>query len=317
MSPDVPVGDLSEPYWRFRSVTNFVRARHSDLGRGALDEVAVLELNAVGGATIETGYASAAATPHEADRLIGRSENLAGEFFGAVVLRAETDPSLRDSDQLYEAACFQVAARQFTYPITAEGIPHVRNKIRWETAKRLLQIHERLTTKLAEYGDEDHGPEVASLFTVRAEFLTAAALMRKGHDYQSPEETSIVLPALARQSNSLIPVGDVDHKWGTSMWRLDGDAGQRTSLSLLTPPDAKLQIKHAGTQKGATRYDASITYVSLINEIVQTEDEERIGEIVTALKREASRSRGVLTSYWRDELDFVTRNARAKAGFDE
>lgn len=317
MSPEVPVGALNDEKWRSGATAGFISARNLDLLNGTLGDIDPLELNAVGGATVEQLYAKLAATPQEKTRRIEtRFFEQYKAFFGAVTVRAETDPDIFDDEQFYKAACFQ-SAEGFVMPKQGERLFGVRGRVRKATARALGQAHNHITTKLREYRGKEYGPEMPWLFTVRAELLTAAALMRKGEAYEPTEETTLVLPALTRQAHSLQSSQIVDHKWSTSMWYLGTDAAKYTGVNLETPPDAKLQVKHRGTSRGAARYDASITYVSLVNDIIHAEEEEHIGDIIHSLKREANRSREVLPYYWRDELDFVTRNARAKVGLGE
>jgi hypothetical protein len=313
MSPEVPVGDLADKEWRHVTVA-FVRARHSDLGNDNIGDIDTLELNAVAGAAIETGYADAAEEPDNERYFITRSQGLANAFLGNMMLRSEANPTLQDDDQLYKAACFRIAVRGFALPRTAEELYPFRGRMRGETTKRLVQVHTHLQDKLVEYGDDQHGPEMARLFTLRAELLMSALLMRKVDDYEPTEETAIVVPALTRQANSLVNAKQVDHKWSSSLWRLNTDAALRSGLCLATPPDAKLRVKHQGSRRGAARYDSSITYISLLDDVIQPPDEElaeeHIGSIASTLNREANRSRGELHPERRDELDFVTRNAR-------
>lgn len=314
MRPEIPVGDLSGERWRFHSTARFVAAREADLRDNNLDNIDALEINAAGSALIDTTFFDLAREPKEkAIDIINDAQGLSNEFFGVVTDRAKIDPGMLDDEQFYRAACL-LAATGFIRPQPRGRALGLRGKIRSATSYTLVQAHRHLTGKLAEYGRGNHGPEVGSLFRSRAELLVNTALMRKEEDYEPIEETAIVVPALARQFNSF-HVGTPNNKWSSSVWRLNNAAVRASRISIATPPDAKLVVKHAGSEQDAARYDPSIKYVSLVNDVIHTDDEGRIGEIVRALRFEANRSRKDLLAAKRDELDFITRNARDAAGW--
>ncbi len=316
MDPEVPVGNLNDQPWRHNATVNFLRARRADVDQGNADYLDPLELNAVGGATLESGYAEARNEPRRTRYLRERSQHVAGQFFGAVLLKAEADPSFLDDEQVYKAGCFRIAAKYFTKPRTKGALLPVHKMVRYHIARRLVQVQQQLAAKPAEAEDEQQAPQLAGLYNVRAELLTAAVLMRKVDDYEPFPDRAIALPALTRHSRSFY-AGTVDHKWGVSMWRLNSDAAQKTGLGLETPPDRKLRIKQRGNWGNLPEQNPSIVYINLLSDIVHTEDEGRIGKIAISLKREVNQSRHNLDPGMRDELDFVTRNARRKVGIDD
>lgn len=315
MSPEIPVGELDDQPWRINATLQFVRARTSDFYNENLDYINPLELNAVASAAIDHVYAKIqTAPPEEHSRLLGRTQGFVSKFFGATAVKAESDPELFNDDQLYKAACLG-AAEGFIRPHTTEKrIPAISDKIRRITATQLLRVHRQITAKLEEYGDEERGPEMGPLFAVRAELLTSAGLMRQAYDNEPIEERAIVLPALARQSYSFART-PMQQRWSSNIWRLNTDAAQHSGVGIATPPDIKLRVRQAGSPQDAAKHDPSITYVSLINNVIHTQDERDIGRIVGSLRSEARRTRNSLERGARDELDSLTRNARNRVGW--
>lgn len=314
MKPETPVGKLDEPHWRMRATQNFVRARTADFYADNLDYIDLLELNAAASAAIDHAYAEIqTAPPRVHSRILGSTQSLTKRFFGAAAVKAESDPELFNDDQFYKAACLGAAEGFVRRHTTEKRIPAISDKIRRITATQLLRVHRQVTAKLEEYGDEERGPEMGPLFAVRAELLVSTALMRKAYDDEPIQERAIVLPALARQSRSFA-YAPLQQRWSSSVWRLNTPAAQTSGLSIATPPDIKLRVRQAGTPQDALRHDPSITYVSLINNVIHTNNEEDIDKIVRSLRSEARYSRDSLEPESRDRLDSVTRNAREWIG---
>jgi hypothetical protein len=315
MSPETPVGDLSDPGWRMRSTREFIEYCREDVQDADGPQPSSWELSAAASAVLDYAYATAKnATGPALARHLKPARRQANGFLGKVMTRAESDPVGLDDPQFYLASCLRAADR-FIQPYSGKAFGHTVNRARGETLRKLVQLNQHITATATERESEKQESEVGRLYVVRAELLTAAALMRKDRDRQPLEETSLVLPALTRQAYSLART-PVDQKWSNSVWRRNSEAALETGISFATPPDAKLLVKQVGAGDRRAR-DPSVAYVSLLDDIVHTEDEEHIGKIVESLFTELTTSREALPSEERDELDFVTRNARAMAGLDE
>lgn len=101
--------------------------------------------------------------------------------------------------------------------------------------------------------------------------------------------------------------------WDRTIWSMGNEPALSSGLSLGTPPDAKLQVKHVGSQEEEVSYQgSSVTYISLVRHALLRRDEEEIGAAVRALRREAVGSRTPLKQDIATFLNESTLRTRAQ-----
>lgn len=256
---------------------DFVTQHHIALQQGSLAHVDPLEINAAAFACLDLGYA-ACPRQEEGDDFTDASAlapwvGLSEDFFTALISQGETDKELHNDNQFYIAGLGR-RALGLAKPQPHMAFPQRAAEQYRETVDLLRILQNRIRMRPNESRND---PVTRVLIGQRAMMLVAALLMRG-----SPQQAeALVVPASTRHAHSFASSLE-NNRYSLFAWQCPIDSSG--SLSLITPPDAKIQVSHSRSKT----YGPSITAINLVDGIMGGEP-----EVLAAVTKELTRSPSV------------------------